>query len=86
MGQMSHDYYSYRPSTNAEDAKGRLPKEVETTFRDDREAREIKEQIAAALVGFNPRLQRFNVDLFSRRGYVEGHSGGSAGALEPYRA
>ncbi|HET7108186.1 MAG TPA: hypothetical protein VFI38_15340 [Candidatus Acidoferrum sp.] len=62
---MSYDFYSYRSSRGQplpEEAQGIIEKEEETTFRDDPEAREIKEKIAAALLNINPRLERFVFD------------------------
>jgi len=62
---MSYDFYCYRPSSDkpsAEEAQGIIVAQENGTFRDDPDAREIKEKIAAALINFNPRLERFIFD------------------------
>jgi hypothetical protein len=62
---MSYDLYCYCPASelpNVDEARAVIESEEDATFRDDEEAREIKEKIAGALVRHNPRLERFKVD------------------------
>jgi hypothetical protein len=62
---MSYDFYSFRSASgqpSPEEAQQVILGEEKETFRDDPEAREVKEKIAAALLQINPRLERFQFD------------------------
>ena len=62
---MSYDVYCYRPISNApseEEALAIISSEEEDVYRDDPEARKIKESISNALLRINPRLERFKID------------------------
>jgi len=62
---MSYDLYAYRPTSslpNVEEARAVIGTKENATFRDNNEARGIKETISAALIKHNPPLERFKVD------------------------
>ena len=62
---MTYDLYSYRHSTktpSTEEAISVISSEEDSTFRDDKEAREIKEKIAGLILELNPKLERFQID------------------------
>jgi hypothetical protein len=63
---MTYDLYSYRPETHnpsCKEAVAVFSTEEDSVFRDDDEARATKERIAAALIEFNPKLERFRIDF-----------------------
>lgn len=62
---MSYDVYCYRPNSEVPDAKEAetiITAEEDAVFRDDEEARKIKQSIATALIEHNPRLEPFKFD------------------------
>lgn len=62
---MSYDFYCYRPTSerpNAQDALLAIQSEENQVYRDDEEARALKQKIVNALVAYNPKLQPFTFD------------------------
>jgi hypothetical protein len=62
---LSYDLYCYRPTSAVPDpkeAEAVIASEEEAVFRDDEEARLIKQSISKALMEYNPRLEPFKVD------------------------
>lgn len=62
---MSYDFYCYRPESNepnAEEALTAIQSEENQVYRDDEEARALKQRIADALISHNPRLEPFKFD------------------------
>jgi hypothetical protein len=62
---MSYDFYCYQPTSSApstEEARAIIDSEEGEIRRDDAEAREKKQKVVAALIGYNPRLQPFKRD------------------------
>ena len=62
---MSYDLYCYRPTSDTpsvEEARSIIESEEDKVYRDDDEAKAIKQKIVAALVEFNPRLEPFTFD------------------------